>query len=191
MGIVPVVAAMKRIEIEQRANNMLSALQPDAMRGSEPTNIELIFDSKLPRIFSGLMTGYRKLAPNEYGKTDAAAKTSFIQESLAMNDTKTGIRFLRSTIGHETGHVDLHVSYLNMTFVQNDLKPMMRSRKDIPAFQDPEWQAWEYAGAILMPKHLVQQYFNQGRNASYMADAFDVNPSFVLSRLRKLKLASW
>jgi hypothetical protein len=51
---------------------------------------------------------------------------------------------------------------------------------------DPEWQAWEFARALLMPKHLIVEYCNQELSLNEMAKHFDLNPAFVEVRLKTL-----
>ena len=54
----------------------------------------------------------------------------------------------RFTIAHEIGHAVLH----------NDIKKLARIDGKIPeikAYEDPEWQANEFAGEFLAPAHLI------------------------------------
>ena len=60
--------------------------------------------------------------------------------------------------------------------------------EEIPLYMNPEWQAWSFAGAILMPATEVQKSLTKGYNISDLSERFRVNPAFVKSRLRKLKL---
>ncbi|WED56149.1 ImmA/IrrE family metallo-endopeptidase [Exiguobacterium profundum] len=54
----------------------------------------------------------------------------------------------RFTLAHEIGHAILH----------NDVKKLARVDGKLPiikAYEDPEWQANEFAGELLAPEHLI------------------------------------
>ncbi len=63
----------------------------------------------------------------------------------------------------------------------------MRKRSDIPAYRDPEWQAWEQAGALLMPKPCIEKLMAEGASIYEISNIFNVNPTFVKGRMKKLK----
>lgn len=54
----------------------------------------------------------------------------------------------RFTVAHELGHLFLH---RDIPFAR-----LARSTEKTPAYSDSEWQANEYAGALLMPRRLLE-----------------------------------
>jgi Zn-dependent peptidase ImmA (M78 family) len=55
----------------------------------------------------------------------------------------------RFTVAHEVGHALMHIGTLNRSNRHFSTK--------LPAYVDPEWQANYFAGALLMPRHLMSQ----------------------------------
>lgn len=60
----------------------------------------------------------------------------------------------RATVDHETGHAVLHVPEMRR---QAALLPTRTPvwRAELAAFRDPEWQAWTFALALLIPPRVV------------------------------------
>ncbi len=56
------------------------------------------------------------------------------------------------------------------------------------AYVNPEWQAWRFAGALLMPACCVRAAVDAGWTKKMMSRAFDVNPAFIDVRLHDLKV---
>jgi len=184
---VCIVPPMSREQIEGRAKTILRLMQKKALREAQPTDIENIFDVYLPS--KGVATGYTDLsARNAEGYTDATFKRSFVDSALAdYKDTVTERRF-RSTVAHETGHAILHVpiSALYKSFQEKGVG-FKRARKDLKPYQDPEWQAWEFAKQILMPKEpLIFLLDNYDIDVKELAEIYNVNEKFVRTRLRNL-----
>ena len=69
---------------------------------------------------------------------------------------------------------------------------MHRERSTMKVFEDPEWQAWRFAHAFCMPARTVIKAVNkwgtgpEGINA--LVETFDMNPAFVRTRLKMLKI---
>ncbi len=57
----------------------------------------------------------------------------------------------------------------------------------MPAFSDPEWQAWALAGAILMPRRTVAMLTDQ--SAHSVAATYHVSEKFAAVTLRRLGIA--
>ena len=104
-------------------------------------------------------------------------------------------RKLRATQAHEIGHCHLHVkdSRRNRTmrkFLHDEQSSIERYRQeDVKAYVNPEWQAWRFAGALLMPECCVRAAVDAGWTKKMMSRAFDVNPAFIDVRLHDLKVA--
>jgi Zn-dependent peptidase ImmA (M78 family) len=57
-------------------------------------------------------------------------------------------------------------------------------RDALPAFCDPEWQAWALAGAILVPRKSVAML--SGRSPQIVAETYRVSEKLAAVRLRRL-----
>jgi Zn-dependent peptidase ImmA (M78 family) len=61
-------------------------------------------------------------------------------------------------------------------------------KTSVPLYRNPEWQAWRFAGALLMPEAPFKVLMERGYTKGDLADHFQVNPSFVDTRMRALKM---
>lgn len=185
-----VVNGMSRNEIEYYANQFLKGIHPDAYYGNEPADVETIFDVYLP-LRCGIQTGYTdlsKIGKDVLGFTDAKNKRCFIDKSLIDSDDPVTMKRCRATIGHEIGHCLYHVPILRdyLSFSVRGVQDgfCRREKSEIKPYEDPEWQAWEFAGALLMPKSLVIESIRAGLTRKEIAEKFDVNPAFLDVRLK-------
>lgn len=171
--------------------------QTGALSDPQPINIALLFEIELPRLFSSLETSLENLPSGIEGYTevlengDAQSAVSLSLYEEAQWDLNTRRR-LRSTLGHECGHIICHVpQWRKATLtVRSDQKKgiALVNRKDILVFQDPEWQAHALSGALLMPASAVVRALGKRWSQSDLADAFDVHPAFVRARLKALRM---
>lgn len=181
-----------RREINEFALRIITHFQPCVLRGEEAFNldgfievvedqvtIDFDFTSDLPAGIDGC--------------TSTIDNKILIRADLVDDPSKE--RYARSTIAHEIGHVVLHIPRLrelskDVTFRQKKEEQGLNlySRKDLKAYEDPEWQAWEFAGALLMPKPAIVTLMAEGMSPRSMATVFNVNTVFLESRMRKLKM---
>jgi hypothetical protein len=96
----------------------------------------------------------------------------------------------RATVVHELAHAVLHVPYIReMRRLHRSADVLPRvMRGAIPAYIDPEWQAWALAGSILAPRRTVAPMISAGSTAQEIADAHGVSEQFLLSHTRRMKL---
>lgn len=156
------------------------------------TSFDIIefFDIDLESI-ANVTTDYRKLPQGIHGYTNVQTRECIISVDIA--DGLFGERYYRTTVAHEVGHALMHVSDYqfcrDMAPLANNGKEVMLFRKEeIKPWHDPEWQAWYFAGALLMPEKAVKCLISNGCNIYDLANHFNVNPAFVKVRLDKLKL---
>jgi hypothetical protein len=192
---VPLVPPLRKVEIEARAAQIIRRFDPDGFNGKCPVNIEAIFDFDLKKMsgLNSLVTDYRDLSVlggGVYGYTDASSMTSVVHSKLIDDETENGHRLFRSTVAHESAHCVLHIPVLSFfkSILADGSQLYRAKRHDIPAYLDPEWQAWTLGGAMLMPKHLMEHYYGQGVTIYTLAGIFNVNPAFVRERLRIIGL---
>ncbi|MDL5377132.1 ImmA/IrrE family metallo-endopeptidase [Exiguobacterium mexicanum] len=84
---------------------------------------------------------------HEYALYLPDIKTIVIREDVYEQALKGNPRH-RFTIAHEIGHAVLH----------NDIRKLARIQGKLPnikAYENPEWQANEFAGELLAPAHLI------------------------------------
>jgi len=185
--------AMSGKDIDQIALGLIRRYQPDVVKPGKAFDIHRFFDTKLEDLTQVTPIYSNELPYEIHGMTDSANKQVIIQEDLA-NDIFSE-KFFRSTLAHETGHCILHVPQLqriNRTQVFKQAKNedgIKLYRKDnIPLYRNPEWQAWRFAGALLMPEIALRMMLNAGAGLSEVADNFDVNIPFLKARLKALKI---
>lgn len=82
----------------------------------------------------------------------------------------------RFTLAHEVGHAMMHVGTLNRLSTSFGVA--------VPTYRDPEWQANRFAGALLMPRHLV----GQCRSVDEIMGRFGVSREAAVARIKTLKL---
>ena len=96
--------------------------------------------------------------------------------------------YARTTVCHEIGHAILHVPLLRRRLLATDVLARTQ-RANLRPYQDPEWQAWAFAGAILMPSATLRmlQVNHGGLPTSLVASTYHVSEQMAQSHLRKLK----
>jgi Zn-dependent peptidase ImmA (M78 family) len=196
---VPVVPPMSRIRIEEKSKEILIAILPEALDSEEPVDIEHIFEIELPKMFPGLKTGYYDLSikgQGVLGYTSASEKVCLVDIGLydltcIENARDTDLRRFRSTVGHEVAHCICHYPYLKVfesfnTSISSTSLMRIEKRIDIKPYQDPEWQAWEMAGALLMPMARIEKDLSQRLSIQKIAEKYEVNPSFAEARIKRI-----
>lgn len=195
MRVFP-VPGQSYTSIDALAQGVLSSFQPEALAGEESVNIELLFEQFVPlhleeRYGVPFITEYTDLSsvggPELLGFTDAKRGCAVVDSALVDSTSPIELRRGRSTIAHECGHCLVHVPVVRsfLSVISRDEAQLFRmKRTDLQAFVDPEWQAWAFARALLMPTQVVKLLQSQRRSERYLADFFSVNPAFVRSRLK-------
>ncbi|WP_417914196.1 ImmA/IrrE family metallo-endopeptidase [Candidatus Electronema sp. JM] len=165
---VPMVQPLSREKIENDSLLFLQKHHPEPLRSDQSIDIEYIFELIVPQIQPDIKTGYFDLSSfgtGVMGFTDAARKISYVHNKLydaaLQYPCSPEARRFRATVAHEVSHCICHYSYLktfksicSLVGVGNTL---MRRRSDIPPYMDPEWQAWEQAGALLMAEAIYRR----------------------------------
>lgn len=180
--------------IEKNALEIIKRFQPNVLKNNEPFDIERFFDCDLEPL-TGVKADYQKLPFGVYGYTDSELMVSVISRDLADNESQQ--LFRNSTIAHEIGHARLNVNdYRERKFIlksihgkNHDMRLYRRGEDEIITYKNPEWQAWRFAGALLMPIFEVQKSLSKSYNIYDLSERFGVNPAFVKSRLRSLKFS--
>lgn len=179
-------------DIDAHAERIIRAFQPEVLGKIESFDVERFFDCVLEKL-TKVKPDFRELSYGVHGYTDITLMECVISRELA--DDELQRRFLRSTEAHEIGHCIQHVPEFRlrrdmMRFIQCDEQVTLRMHREdtIPVYRNPEWQAWRFAGALLMNTSSVMTAILAGYSVLDMSEAFDVHPAFAITRLRGLKV---
>ncbi|CAL7888132.1 ImmA/IrrE family metallo-endopeptidase [Fusobacterium necrophorum subsp. funduliforme] len=82
---------------------------------------------------------------NSYAETDLLNRKVYIRESVYIRAAKGNPRD-RFTIAHELGHVVLHTGRI----------VVCRANEEIKAYENPEWQANQFAAEFLAPLEAIK-----------------------------------
>ncbi len=186
-----VVEYLSEDMIESRAGS-LGSLYESAWNGREPMPLQHIFEKDLSRElgFRSFYANFKHIGFGVLGYTDVKKKICAISSELANDHSMNGRRIFRATVAHELGHCSLHSDDINMAASSQVGGHMhLRTLGSAPS-RNPEWQAWRFALALCMPKHLVEGYVRllgcTSQSILAMSDIFDVSRTFVQIRLRSL-----
>ena len=121
--------------------------------------------------FNYLVLGDQDMPVNTYAYYEPISGQIYIREDV-YERACNGIARDRFTIAHEIGHFFLHHS--GFALCRED------SKKSIPTYCDPEWQANTFASFLLMPPNLI-------RNMSAEDIAKQCGTSLTAARIAKEK----
>ncbi len=193
-SMVPIANPKSGAGIDLEAQRLIAKIQPDALNTPSSFDIESFFDVDFQRL-TGINPDYRQLPHGIHGFTDSDKMECVISAELMDSNVKRDVYFARSTMAHEVSHAIIHVpefrlkkALLRSIHDDNHANLKMYRQGDIPIYKNPEWQAWRHAGALLMPESTFRKLVAEGANAREMADIFEVNPAFVKTRARALKI---
>jgi len=179
-------------EIDRIAFQIVKKFQPEVLEKLQNFRIEEFFDLDLESLV-GVKTDYTKLPIGVHGYIDSDFPIAVIAVDL-MEDACSEY-YRNSTIAHETGHAILHVpefrrkkAVIKSITNEENVNLRLYRETDIPVYRNPEWQAWRFAGALLMPESAIRWAIEKGYGLQKMSDVFRVNTAFVKSRMRALKL---
>jgi hypothetical protein len=172
--------------LEALGASALGVFQPSALQAPEPIDIVGWIDRILPRF------GVHVTPTGESELGDCAALTipsgdfecEILIREWMWNDlaNETRPNFARATVMHELAHAILHVPTLRGAASLEQAEP----GTIVPAFRDPEWQAWALAGSILMPRKTLAMLTKPDPVA--VADAYIVSAQFAQAHLKRLKI---
>jgi hypothetical protein len=185
-------AAKSSADIDHVALRLIERYQPEALNKPQEFDIERFFENALEPM-TGVRADYQDLGLPVHGYTDSDQKISVVDTSLAENPSQRN-RF-RATVAHEVGHAILHVGQfrrrkevLRFTHDCEDVSLRMYREDEIPAYMNPEWQAWRFAKALLMPEKMFRMAHATGINLHQLAVTFGVSVDFARQRLKDLRL---
>jgi hypothetical protein len=185
-----------RKQVDAMALAVIKNYQPEMLCSLQAFNIQDFFELELPA-FRGITTDFKTLSGSIHAYTDINELRCVVSLELMESQHITHQRrFLRSTLSHETGHCDIHVPEFRFRkaiakFVHDKNHQTLRMYREevVPPYANPEWQAWRYAGSLMMPEQSVLLALNERCSKADLCEIFDLNLPFVETRLRALGLA--
>ncbi|HKU75688.1 MAG TPA: ImmA/IrrE family metallo-endopeptidase [Pyrinomonadaceae bacterium] len=178
-------------QLDHQALAIVRNYQPWVLENPSRFDVERFFENDLVSI-TGVNFDYRPLRYDVLGYTDSDEMVSVVSASLAEEESN----LFRATVAHEIGHAILHVPQFRrkkqlLRFVDNDDMDVglrMYREDEIPLYENPEWQAWRFAKALLMPVPAVVKACQLNYSIEEMSIDFGVSVKFTRSRLKELKL---
>jgi hypothetical protein len=179
-------------EIDNLALRIITNFQPGVLRKVSAFDVERFFECDLEDLVE-IDTDYRELPAGIHGYTDSDTRECVVSLNLIEDPSQSF--YSRSTMSHEVGHAYIHVpefqlkkSFLRSVHDTDHVSLRLYREVDIPLYRNPEWQAWRFAGALLMPEPMVRMAIGKGFSVEDMSEVFRVNPAFVRTRLKALKI---
>lgn len=190
---VPPVNPLGVAAIEELGRCFLDQLAPEMLATPQPLNVLELVDTRLPKFGIHVCPASREEIGYRDGATDPRGDgeiTILVTEEVweALESAAPNSYYARTTVCHEIGHAILHVPVLRRRLLHNDVLARTQ-RVKLKAYEDPEWQAWAFAGTVLMPR-LTLQMLQAERTLltpEAVSDTFEVSAKMAQSHLRRLK----
>ncbi len=179
---VPRVAPLSKRDLVELADELLRRLQPAALESPRPVDIVRLVEGDLERVL-GVAVYPVKADEIPGSEASTGGRVILVREDqldFLHRGGPIGWR-ARATIAHELGHVLLHREILEETHTLR--KTELVPRKELRAYEDPEWQAWTLAQCFLMPMRTVQML--EDRRAETLSAVYDVSGPFASGYLRR------
>ena len=180
--------------IEFHARQVLEQYQPDALTRPEPVDAIGLLLSYLPRIGVQFSVGTQE----ELGTCEGV--TEFYENRILVllredhwdalhRGGEPSLR-ARATVAHELGHVILHADYARRRAEYTHMLSELGDDIDCEGhfaqgIEDQEWQAWAFAGCLMMPVAMVQDMADLRPHA--VGRVFDVSPQFARRHMFRMK----
>lgn len=172
--------------INYHARKLLADFQEDALRRPTRVDIEGLVEVHLHHIGVAFRVGqHHEMGPVEAWTDFAGVSTEIVlREDLyaaLYGDLEERLR-ARATLSHEVGHVVLHA---DLSHVLADGRLVLHDDVGGSRFGCEEWQAWAFAGCLMMPVPMVQELAEI--TPHNVARVFDVSPQFARRHLWRMR----
>jgi hypothetical protein len=193
---VPPVAPLSVAAIGELGRCFLEQLAPEVLILPQPLDVLDIAENRLQRFGIHVCPASREEIGDRDGATDPQGSgeiTILVSEEVwdALGENAPRSHYARSTVCHEIGHALIHVPVLRKRMLLSNVLARAR-RRDLRAYNDPEWQAWAFAGAILMPTTTLSmlQHQHGQLSAELVSQTYAVSWAMAFKHLKRLKLLS-
>lgn len=190
---VPPVNPLSVGSIEEVGRCLLDQLAPMTLEAPKPLDVLGLVDNCLPQFGIHACPASRAELGNRDGATDPKGDgevTILLSEEVwdQLEQPAPRSHYARTTVCHELGHAILHVPVLRRRLLVHDM--LARSKRgELRPFEDPEWQAWAFAGAVLMPSVTLRILLREhnGLTPQLVSSTYEVSQKMAASHLRRLK----
>lgn len=193
---VPPVNPLSTAALEEVGRCFLEQLAPGTLTGPQALDVLSLVDLILPKFGIHVYPATRAELGDRDGATDPGGEeevTILVSEEEwdALEGSAPRSHHARTTVCHEIGHAILHVPVLRRRLLLTDALARIK-RQQLPAYMDPEWQAWTFAGAILMPSMTLRMLQSKGGRLvpEVVGAVYEVSSSMAARHLRRLKWPS-
>jgi hypothetical protein len=179
--------------IEMLAETILVDYAPEVLDRPTALDVKALIETKFQE--HGIHVApasYAELA-DRHGATDpkGQGEINILLSEQLWNDLffhGSGERMARSTVIHEFCHALLHVPIMRRRLTTANKQHLLarQARGTLPAYCDPEWQAWALCGALMMPTRTLRTV--TGRPLAEIAAIYQVSERFVTNHARRLRL---
>lgn len=191
---VPPVSPLGVAAIAELGRCFLEQLAPEVLKEPKRLDVLDLVDTRLPKFGIHVCPASREEIGNRDGATDphgAGEVTVLVSEEVwdALEVSGPKSYYARSTVCHEIGHAVIHVPALRRQLLVTSV--LARSKRgSLAAYNDPEWQAWAFSGAILMPSvTLLMLRARHGKlNVELVSETYEVSMQMAINHLKRVKL---
>lgn len=182
------VPPLSKADIIRVAALTLHEFEPAALRRPQPVDVIHLVDHVLPEHDIDVYPAHADELPGQEAHTRPFDEkpTVLLREDqwrFLMRGGGSGLR-ARATIAHELGHVILHVPVLRRQARRaGGLAALTRvDASRVQTYADPEWQAWCFAAAFLVPPSTL--YHLPSQSTAEIASVYGVSEPFARWVLR-------
>ncbi|NKB82822.1 MAG: ImmA/IrrE family metallo-endopeptidase [Nitrospirales bacterium] len=190
---VPPVNPLSTAVIEELGRCVLQQLAPDMLMKPQPLNVLDLVDSRLPEFGIHVCPATREELGNRDGATDPNGNveiTILVSEDVwdGLESEAPKSHYAKTTVCHELGHALIHVPILRRRLLLNNVLARTQ-RSNLRPYEDPEWQAWTFAGSILLPRTTLDMLEKRyGRiSVDLVSTTYEISPDMASNHLRRLK----
>lgn len=169
--------------IDYHARQALTELQPDALTRPEPLDVRGIWEWGLDVLGAEAEVGSHEIMGHAEAWTEWSGGVPKVMlredhHDALFDDVEATLR-ARSNVCHETGHVVLHGGIAERMKLSSDSKALSQGCE--------EWQAWAFAGCLLMPCAVIRDLDTLA--PPHVAELFDVSPQMARCHLYRMQRA--
>lgn len=142
------VPPLSKKDIEKLATTYLHRKAPERITIPGPFPVHQAWDD-IPDDFKGVIASIGELNPGEEGRCDSNNRVYIspdIYDKMLNGDGRS-----RFTVIHEIFHVLQHRPYIRRVLNGSRTQSLYRRKSEVKRYCDPEWQADQFAGRVLVP----------------------------------------
>lgn len=191
--LVVAMPPIRMATIEMLAETFLAGYAPEVLERPAALDVKVLIETKFQEDGIHVVPASYEELGDRHGATDPTGKREInilLSEQLWNDLFFQGHRerMARSTVMHEFSHALLHVQIMRRRLTTAGRQHLLsrQARGTLPAYCDPEWQAWALCGALMMPKRTLLMIAD--RPLAEIAAIYQVSEPFVTQRAKRLRL---